>query len=259
MLVCGALALALPLTALATTITNRVSASLTHVGKPGRTKLAIQLNGRTDYDQRVSSPLCHPCTIAVVPPGRSALRVLDLESDGQPDVVLGLFTGGAHCCFVDQVYRFDPATTTYVKIEHNFLDSGAALRQLASGWEFVAADSRIADWGFTDFAHSGAPIQIWQVQAGKFVNVTRQYPTKIETDAARWLRAFRHNRANDVGFIAAWAADEDLLGNYSLVHSTLAADARQGLFHSSLGLPHKSQTAFVSNLEKVLRHLGYGS
>ncbi len=76
-------------------------------------------------------------------------------------------------------------------------------------------------YAFTDGADSGEPIQIWRFVPQRFVDVTRAYPGLIRTDAARWLRLFRHDLANGVGLIAAWAGDEELLGHDSLVQATL--------------------------------------
>ncbi len=261
MLALVAACLAAPLPALgrrAEVTRNHVSASLTGVGKPATTRLKITLNGHKLYDRPVRSPFCASmCSTTAVTPGKSALKVVDLESDGQPDVVLGLFSGGAHCCFIDQVFRLDPSTLTYVKVEHNFLDAGADIKRLDRRYEFLSADSRIAEAGFTDFADSAAPIQIWRFAGGRFRDVTRSYPNLIRPEAARLLSAFKAHLDNGVGLIAAWAADEDLLGNSTLVHSTLEADAAKGILRSALGLPHNSQKAFVAQLETLLRRLGY--
>ena len=255
--------LALPASAAAhrarvTVVTSHVSASLSGVGTPAKTRLTIRLNGQKLYDQHVRSQFCGTlCDVTALTPGTSPLKVLDVESDGQPDVLLGLYSGGAHCCFVDQVFSLDPGTMAYVKVEHNFLDAGARIKKLDTHYEFLSADARISEAGFTDFADSGAPIQIWRLINRRFVDVTRQYPKLIKPDAAIWMKAFRRHLRNGVGFIAAWAADEDLLGKSKLVSSTLAGLARKHRLRSTLGLPHHSETAFVAELQKALRALRY--
>jgi hypothetical protein len=237
---------------------SHVSASLSGVGTPAKTRLTIMLNAQKLYDQRVRSEFCGSrCQITALSPGKSPLRVLDVESTGQPDVLLGLFTGGAHCCFVDQVFSLDPGTLTYIKVEHNFLDAGASIKKLDTHYEFVSADAHISEAGFTDYADSGAPIQIWRVVNRRFITVTQQFPKLIKADAAIWMTAFTRHLRNGVGFIAAWAADEDLLGKSKLVSFTLARLARRHELRSALGLPHNSETAFVAELQKTLRNLGY--
>jgi hypothetical protein len=71
------------------------------------------------------------------------------------------------------------------------------------------------------------------------------------------MRAFNHHIANGVGLIAAWAADEDLLGRSALVDTTLKRLAAQNKLRTPLGLPHGSAMVFAAQLEKLLHKLGY--
>jgi hypothetical protein len=225
---------------------------------PPKLHLKIIRNGRTAYDQPVRWGGCGDfCVTTKVPPSQKPLFVGALQSGAEPAVVVGLFTGGAHCCFVDQVFAYASARRTYVKTQHNFLDAGAVIQRLGGKVVFKSADARISEDGLTDYADSGAPLQIWQFSRGRFIDVTRSYPALVKADAARWLNAFNHHISNGVGLIAAWAADEDLLGNSRLVGSELNSLARQHKLHSALGLPHNSETRFVAELEKLLRELGY--
>jgi hypothetical protein len=195
--------------------------------------------------------------VTAVPPGKQSLHVLDLESDGQPDVVLGLFSGGADCCFIDQVLTYDPQTSTYVRSQHDFLDAGAALERLDRHWVFMSGDSRVTEAGFTDTADSGTPIQIWRFSRRTFHDVTRRYPRLIRADAAKWRRLFNRHLSNGVGLIAAWAADEDRLGRSAMVDSTLRSLAAQGKLREPLGFIGSSGVTFVIRLEKLLHRLGY--
>ncbi len=234
-----------------------VTAVVTGHAQP-KLRLRIGRNGRSVYNQPVRARTCGGfCITTRVPPSRSAVFVGRLGAGSEPAVVLGLFTGGAHCCFVDQVFSYDAARRTYLKTEHNFLDAGAAIQRLGGRVVFRSADARIAEGGLTDFADSGAPIQIWRFSGRRFIDVSRQYPALVRADAARWLNAFNQHISNGVGFIAAWAADEDLLGNSQLVSTTLDSLAAQHKLHSALGLPHNSAAAFVAELEQLLRRLGY--
>ncbi len=235
----------------------RIRAVVTGHAQP-KLRLTIIRNGRRVYDQPVRAHSCGGfCITTRVPPSRSAVFVGRLQAGTEPAVVLGLFTGGAHCCFVDQVFSYDAARRTYVKTEHNFLDAGAAIQRLGGRVVFSSADARIAEDGLTDYADSGAPVQIWRFSGRRFIDVSRRYPAVVRVDAGRWLKAFNQHISNGVGFIAAWAADEDLLGNAQLVSTTLDSLAAQHKLHSALGLPHHSEAAFVVELEQLLHQLGY--
>jgi len=235
-----------------------VSARVGVAGASSHLVLAITRNGQVVYDRPVTASACHGrCMDVAVPPGKSPLHVLDIDRDGEPEVILGLFTGGANCCFVDQVFSYDARARAYVRSQHDFLNAGATLRRLNGRWVFASGDSRITEAGFTDTADSGTPIQIWRFARGRFTDVTRAYPKLIRADAARWRRAFDRHISNGVGLIAAWAADEDLLGQSAVVDTTLNRLAAQHKLRTPLGLPQHSATVFVAQLQKLLRRLGY--
>lgn len=170
-------------------------------------------------------------------------------------MLLDLYTGGAHCCSVLQIFSFDPATGTYVMTEHDFGDPGYRIKDLGGDGqlEFVTADDSFA-YAFTDYAASGLPIQILTFAGGHFTDVTRQYPKLIAKDAARFLKDFKHDLRDGVGLIAAWAADEDSLGHTSLVSRTLNRELRAGHLRALAGVGGKK---FLRELNKLLRKDGY--
>jgi hypothetical protein len=257
--------LAFPAVAAATTQTassGDVSATFHfsgHYPRYSNERLTISQGAAVLYSQPVVSAVCGSSCAPASGLPQPALQVLDLEHDGQPDVVLDLFTGGAHCCYVDQVFSFDPGTMTYVKTERNFGDPGAQIVDLSGDGrlEFLTKDDSFA-YEFTDFAASGLPIQIFTFSARRFTDVTRSYPGLIAKDARYWMRAFRglaHDRYRDsVGVVAAWAADEELLGHSRLVKRFLATQARAGHLNSALG---HGGTRFVAALKRFLRRRGY--
>jgi hypothetical protein len=238
---------------------GNVTATLTYTGTYLNYKaerLSIARSGTVYYDQPIVGPLCHR---ACEP---SAVHVVDLEGRGQPDVVLDLYSEGAHCCSIEQVFSFDPGTMTYAKTQHDFGDPGANLVDLDHKGrdEFLSANDAFA-YEFTDFAASGLPIQILKFSGGRFVDVTRGYPRLIAKDASRWLKAFkgmaRTHYADSVGVIAAWAADEDLLGHNRQVALYLAQQATANHLNSSLSPLDPAGEILVAKLQRFLRRHGY--
>ena len=196
--------------------------------------LEITQGGTVFYDEPVTSKFCgNLCAPYTGVTGKSAVDVVDLEHTGQPDVVLDLYSGGAHCCTIIQIFSFDPGTMTYVKTERNFGDPQARIvdERHNGRYEFLTADDSFA-YQFTDFAASGLPIEIETFSDRRFTDVTRHYPRLVAKDAAFWLRAFKRmaggHYQDSVGVIAAWAADEDLLGHVKLVNTYLAEQAAAG-------------------------------
>ncbi len=229
-------------------------------GMQKRFRLTVTLDGVTKVDEIVKSAACPPgCSAVGLGKSKAPLRVVALRDGGVPDVVLGLYSGGAHCCFVDQVYRLNPKTNSFGKIEHDFADSGAQILDLNgdNSYEFLSADARIANAGFTDFADSPAPLQILSVQNNTFRDITRTYPARLKADAAMWLRLFHHHYGNGRGLIAAWAADEDLLGHPGLVKSQLAGALKAGHLRAPANFGGPSPAKFVAQLQALLHRLGY--
>jgi len=263
------LVLAAPAVALARTQTatsGAVTATFTftttsHFTYPTKS-LTISRAGQVVYDQPVSSSFCGPagqaqayCAPGAPEAGQSSVHVLDLEPGGEPEVVLDLFTGGAHCCSVEQVFSFDPGTGIYAMSQHDFGDPGERIADLGHNGrlEFLTADDTFA-YAFTAYAVSGLPIEILTFANGQFTNVTRQYPKLIAKDAAAYFKLFEQHVGDGVGVLAAWAADEDNLGHEALVSATLAKEQKAGDLRNPGGLAGKR---FIRALNKLLKRDGY--
>jgi hypothetical protein len=233
-----------------------VSAKLSYSGGIGPTirnlRLTIHQGGALWYDEAISSRYClgvHGCS----PASPHAVHVAYLEGNGAIEVVVDLFSGGADCCNIEQVFTPSAALgDTYFVTERNFGPDGAKLEALSHGAdrELVSGDPAFY-CRFTACYASGLPIQIFGFAALTFTNITRRYPAAIVRDAARWWAAYRRHEtggpSGGEGVLAAWAADEELLGNGSRVATTLASQVAAG--HITSG--------FVTALHAFLRRHGY--
>lgn len=218
--------------------------------------LTITRAGRRLYSAAVHSPQCGTtCAVART----RAVSVADLAETGEPVVRLDLYTGGAHCCYVTEFYRYDAGTRAYAQREYDWGDPGYTLRRLGGQDIFETADDRFA-YRFTDFAASGLPLQLLAFNGARLVDVTRRYPALIARNGALYLRAYRAQAAtgwsDTVGVIAAWAADEDELGHDAEVAAYLDAQAAAG--HLNSGEPGSAEGArFVRTLDAFLNRTGY--
>jgi hypothetical protein len=262
-----AIALVLPAAALAATTnitqtaqSGQVKATFAFTTTTGKTgfpsysnqRLTIVDNGATRYSSVVTDPFCGTqCSPADPRAHGHSVQVVDINGTGEPDVILTLYSGGAHCCTIAHVYS--PTAQGYSEARQNFADPAYKLKQLGGVYRFVSADARF-EYEFTDFADSGVPIQIWGIANGKFVNVTRSYTSLITTDAARWMRAFNSAKTNAGGLLAAWAADEEELGQNTLVQSTLQSALKAGKLK---GMLVKNGSAYITLLNKFLVKTGY--
>lgn len=224
--------------------------------------VTIRRAGTITYSAQLGSKLCRPsCGPAWTGAQKSSVHVVHLEPGAEPNVVLDLYNGGAHCCWIEQVFSFHPETMTYSKAEYNFGDPGERLVDLDRNRidEFLTADDSFA-YEFTDYAASGMPIKIVRFIDGHFLNVTRNYPKLISKDATLWWRAFEHmapSYRDSVGVIAAWAADEDELGHSKQVSDQLARQLRAGHLNSALAPVEPGGQKFVIHLGNFLRSHGY--
>jgi hypothetical protein len=227
-----------------------------------RFHLRITRAGATLLDAGIRPRSCDILCIPGSLPGRpGSVHVVDLEHNGRTDVIVDLYNGGAHCCSIEQIFTVTPGSAAVTRTEHNFGDPGARLVDLRHDGrlEFVTADDRFA-YRFTSYAASGLPLQILTFARGRFSNVTRRYPGLIRKDAARWLAIYRdlgHQGWQDtVGVIAAWAADEDLLGRKAYVAGYLAREAALGHLNSA-DPTMPGGRRYVAALNRFLRRLGY--
>jgi hypothetical protein len=216
--------------------------------------LSIARQGQTVYSAPVRALLCGTdCNVAAP---RSSLHIVSLDPSTGPQVVLDLYSGGAHCCSIAQVFSWNGST--YTLAQRNFGDPGDRIVALHGQRLFQTADDRFA-YAFTDFAASGLPIEFLAFRGGRFVDVTRRFPAQIARDAQMYWRAFRSQSASHwqdtVGVIAAWAADEDELGKSAYVTRVLDQQAHLG--HLNSALHQAGGMRFVGLLQRFLRRTGY--
>jgi hypothetical protein len=223
-------------------------------------RLQIAREGAVLLDQPVPAYPGHT-SYGVVPAGygdHRSVSVRDLDGDGEPEVLLDLYWGGAHCCFWSRVYRYDAAAGTYTAALHFWGDPTYRVKDLNGDGkpELVTADDRFA-YRFAAFAFSGMPVQAWSFAGGTFTNVTRRFPNLIARDAAAMWRLYLGARKEHEvrGFLAAWAANEYALGHAKAVDRALARSLRRGELKTAYGPsdPH----AFIRGLKRFLRSTGY--
>jgi hypothetical protein len=184
------------------------------------------------------------------------ITVRDLDGDAEPEVIADVFTGGAHCCMASEILRWDG--TVYRPRERNWADVGYRLTDTDRDGlpEFKTADARFA-YVFASFADSRFPLRILKYRDGTFTNVTRANKRLVRTDAAKLRREYRRRRNGSVslGVLAAWTADQYLLGRRRAAHRFLKTEARAGRLRSFEGWP--SGRAYIRVLKKRLRRWGY--
>lgn len=195
------------------------------------------------------------------PDGKS-VYFANLDSDPEPEVLVDLFTGGAHCCLVSFIYDLNGAS--YNRIGRNWGDPGYVLTNIdhRERPEFRSGDKRFS-FLYTSFAESRFPIQIWRYRGGRLKTVTREFRNTVRRDRDSHLRAYRAIRRakGDVrGALAAYQADNYLLSRRTAARGwrILRRVVRQGKVNRPRELASGPYgRAYLRSLQRKLRQFGY--
>ena len=222
-------------------------------------RLVIARSGTTASDQHLREVNCGKGCAAWVPglfsvPG--PVRVRDLDGDGEPEVIVDFYTGGAHCCVVTAFYRWDGSA--YRRSVEYFGNYGYKLVDLNHDGtpELSAYDERFA-YAFGSYADSFSPPMISHWEGGKLVDVTKEFPAVVKANAKEAFKLFtRTRRQHDPiaarAVLAAWTADQCLLGLSMQGFARVQAAAKAG----DLGT-QKEAARYVAQLRAFLRRGGY--
>jgi hypothetical protein len=199
------------------------------------------------------------CTFAASGRRDAPLQVADLDADGEPEVVVDAYTGGAHCCALTEILRFNGAT--YAPFEASWGNIGYELKDLNGDGhpEFVTADDAFS-YAFASFAGSFHPPLVLDYDAtakGSFRDATRQFPAlarKNMKDALHALKRARRGHYETLGAVSAYVADLYLLGRGREVRPYLQRARKRGDLRDATGRAPKS---FDRRLLAFLHKQGY--
>ncbi len=222
-----------------------------------RQRLTIKRLGETRFSARLRKP---PLGGFNAQPARyfehhPSVSISDLDGDGEQEVVLDLYWGGAHCCWYTQIYRYVDGRADYRTNVHIWGNFSYVLADLEHDGrqELVTRDNRFS-YAFSSFADSRWPVRILRYRQGGMRIVTRQYASEIRRDAtALWHEALsRKKTRSNQGVIAAWAADRCMLGRCTQAFTTIDRLSRTGRIHGE-----RTRVAYERRLRAFLTRTGY--
>jgi len=226
-------------------------------------RVRITRAGQVLYDQPVGDPCVQFCTPTETALTRKHVALRDLNGDGEPEAIVGLFTGGASCCVLVIAYGFDAPANIYRRAK---LDTGGGYvaRDLGSDGviELVGDDFRFRGL-FTCGACGPRPIRIWHYGLRRFEVVTRDFPGKIRDHARRMRRFYLRVRKRDEaafvkGALTPLAADLCLLDRCARGFRIVRGAIRRGeLDRRSLFDVSPLRFAYLRALKRFLRRTGY--
>lgn len=180
------------------------------------------------------------------------LQVRNLDVTPEPEVILDVYTGDEHCCWVSLIYHYDAAQNTYLATEQFWGNAGYQFKDLNQDNipEFLSRDDSFA-YAFTAYAGSSFPLQIWQYRNSKMVDVTRSYPQLIYNDAYQLWQRYTETDYPGVakGALAAYLADKYMLGQsedgWQRVRQAYQGDDRESFFNELRQF--LQQTGYIRN------------
>ena len=169
-----------------------------------------------------------------------------------PVALIGLTSAFNQCCYLLDTYA--PDVQPRSALQDGL--AGARLRTVGGRPVIVTADGRFFAQ-FTDYADSPAPLRMLTVHDGRQRDVTDNYASRLRDEASTWWDRFEQRPSHGLGYLAAWAADQDRLGHDAHVWSTLAELDDAGKLDGMSGWPRGQ--AYVSALRSFLTSHGYRS
>jgi hypothetical protein len=225
--------------------------------------LVVIRAGATLFDGSpvASSDSCRVGGCSYAPSGKRGgpLQVRDLDGDGEPEVLVDAYSGGAHCCALTEILRFTGAA--YSTLEAFWGNTGYDLTDLNGDGrpEFVAADDAFAG-AFTSYAASFFPPLVLDYEAaakGGFRDVTRGFPSLVRKNlrqALHSLRQARRRHYETLGIVAAYVADLYLLGRGREARPYLKRARRRGDLRTIEG---RAARSYDHDLLAFLHKQGY--
>jgi hypothetical protein len=215
--------------------------------------ITISRGGTQVLDTDLST-ICDVCEYIAGPKGALAIR--DLDGDGEPEVLVDTYSGGAHCCTTGVIFWFDG--TTYQHDVHAYGDSGYQLRDYDGDGnpEFLTDDDRFA-YTFAAYAFAYRPIMLLDWVGHQLVDRTRSFPQQILVDIHFIDRGIANNGGGDArGLVAARCADMAQLGmSAKKISAYVDRMRKRGYLKGIKGWPRGKQ--FKPAILKFLKKTGY--
>lgn len=148
----------------------------------------------------------------------AGIELMDLDSDGTPEVVVQTFTGGAHCCLATTTYTWQ--NEQFNPVYFGYLDGGGGeFKDLNNDglMEFVTFDNAFL-YSFSSYAGSYPPSVILTYDNGEYHDTTPQFTNYLEDTAAGMRFTVEDpefdDRGDKNGVLAGYVAQSIRVGRY---------------------------------------------
>ena len=214
---------------------------------------------------------CKQCENAIpvgaLSTGLKSLRLVDLDGNGETEVIVDTYTGGAHCCSISAIYGWDPAMGQYRHLVQFWGDPGYVLKDLsgAPGRELVSADPRFA-YTFCAYVCSAMPVVVLRYEDYSLVDVTKQFPLQMrrqDRELRQTIKRLGRKSADRFavrGMLPALCANLYRLGEGASCRSQLQSALRRGWLSQAPGdqaADWAGGRKYIARVDRVLKKYGY--
>ena len=203
----------------------------------------------------------------------NAMCVIAFQPEQHPGVMIEGFTGGAHCCEVPVIYRFDATHDRYVKVvdmspkhpknSYVFDANEGFIPEVVGNVVLLTTGDDGFSYAFGCYACSATPLLLYSVDPDGLADVSSKYPALIAAHAHTLLqRAMAAVRAESAvetnipapfGLLAPWVADECEIGRGASAFATIERLAHEGKLSNALYYKATlDRGSFVLNLRSFL-------
>jgi hypothetical protein len=124
---------------------------------------------------------------------------LDLDKDGSEDLVLRIYSGGAHCCYSYQIYSLGKFLKKLADLK--LLDCGEKIKlQDLDGdgrWEISSCNAAFTYFKDIPYSESPFPPMVFGLENGKFVNEDKKFQKLFDDDIAAQRKALQDRGYSD--------------------------------------------------------------
>ena len=202
--------------------------------------------------------------------GSAVVQLCALADGSRPAVLLGAYSGGAHCCYESALYA--PTRAGYaLALDANIRSVSPAIRYdpngglapaLTEGHLVMKSGDGRFPYQFGCYACTPSPLALYQLRGARLVDVTSRYPGPARAWLASLKTALRQaeapgNRGSLFGVLAAYVAQSCTLGSGARAWGEVTTLEHRGLLSDAA----YHQAAFVKKGSYVpaLRHFLLGA